>query len=187
MSVVRPDGIYYFDESSALDHYVEAGVVEERSIPWYVETNTQGANRAHDAMAHLQQANLTVGNFRGVMRYGIRGRDVNGKPVDISKLLHDSGAVSADGTTFDLESYLRIAKGMKEWFFYAGSVTEDNEVQFSTGQLSLVQYRYTPLTVNTGYDYGSVETFEYGRGGNLATDRTSDDGVPYPMIDTGRP
>jgi hypothetical protein len=57
----------------------------------------------------------------------------------------------------------------------------------SFGQVSLVQYRYSPISVNVGYEHGSVETFEYGRdvaeieGGNTIN------GVPSPMVDIGRP
>jgi hypothetical protein len=61
------------------------------------------------------------------------------------------------------------------------------EVRDSAGQISLVQYRYAPSTVNTGYEYGSVETFEYGRSSNAADARTTDSGVPMPYIDTRRP
>jgi hypothetical protein len=77
---------------------------------------------------------------------------------------------------------------MAEWFFYASSIVdEDGVVQPSSGQINLVQYRYTPVTVNTGYEWGSVETFEYGRAGNAAGDRNTVNGVPIPYVDTGRP
>ena len=61
----------------------------------------------------------------------------------------------------------------------------DGEV--STGQIDFVQYRYTPVSVNVGYEYGEVETFEYGRSQVQATDRTTFNGVPTPMADTARP
>ena len=185
MALVRPDGIYYFDEDYASDDYVDAGAVATRSIAWSLESNTQGANRAHDAWAHLQQANIQLGYFQGQLRYGIKGYDLHGKPVDISKIVRDSEAAGAEA--WDLEDNLLIRRDMKEWFFYAESVTEDDVVQPSAGQITLVQYRYTPSTVNTGYEFGSVETFEYGRAGNAADQRTTDNGVPMPYIDTRRP
>jgi hypothetical protein len=188
MSITRPDGIYYFDELKADDDYVTGGEVDQRNIAWQIETNTQGANRAHDAMAHLQQANIVVGNFQGVMRYGIRGLDMRGKMQDISKLTRDGEPVPADGSAFDLQDFLLIRRDMAEWFFYASSIVdEDGVVQPSSGQINLVQYRYTPVTVNTGYEWGSVETFEYGRAGNAAGDRNTVNGVPIPYVDTGRP
>jgi hypothetical protein len=384
MSLTRPDGIYYFDPDYANDDYVDTGEVLSRAIPWRLETNTQGANRAHDAWAHLQQANIVVGFFQGQMRYGIRGYDLHGKPVDVSKVVRDNADPGVEA--YDLEDYLLIRRVMKEWFFYAESIVEeftemqevwaearrnlfpspnaevdiagwesnaafdtkglctfersseqahtgtysikatitslvggtawidravtledtsqpitfsayvysatggvfnaeilfkaastgitipagqwtrisvtlaepeatlffgivkreatvgdvfyvddvmieygselqpyfdggtldtateryswvgsagqsvsvqetmtlvpvviDAEVRDSAGQISLVQYRYAPSTVNTGYEYGSVETFEYGRSSNAADARTTDSGVPMPYIDTRRP
>jgi hypothetical protein len=187
MSVIRPDGIYFFDDSYTLDDYVTGSEIGSRAIPWLLETNTQGANRAHDAWAHLQQVGIVVGNFQGVMEYGVRGIDLNGKMINVRKLTRDGNPVPTDGTTFDLEDYLQIRRDLKEWFFYANSVVEDDVVQPSAGQLSLVQYRYLPSTVNTGYEFGSVETFEYGRAGNAEADRNTVNGVPMPYIDTGRP
>jgi hypothetical protein len=186
MSVVRPDGLFYFDENYASDDYVMPDrTIATRAIPWKLETNTQGANRAHDAFAHLQQANIVVGNFQGVMRYGIRSWDIHGKPVDISKLTRDGNPVS--DLQFDLEDFLQIRRDLKEWFFYAESVEEDGVVQPSAGQINLVQYRYTPVSVNVGYEFGSIETFEYQRAGQPIGARTTDNGVPMPYVDTGRP
>lgn len=190
MSVVRPDGVYYLDPLYDRDDVVDPDTLEVSSefISWSLETNTQGANRAHDAWCHLQQANLVVGNFLGTMRYGIRGHDVNGKPVEISKLLRDAGTDTLGEETWDLEDYLPIQRQLKEWFFFAESATDDlGAVERSTGQLCLVQYRYTPISVNVGYEWGSVETFEYGRAGNTESDRTTVNGVPMPYLDTGRP
>jgi hypothetical protein len=187
MSLNRPDGIYYFDEELIYDEYVDGVEVAARSIPWFLETNTQGANRAHDAWAHLQQVSIIVGNFLGSMRYGIRGLDIHGKMLTREKITRDDGDYAPDGTTFDLEDYLLVGRDMKEWFFFAGSNSEDDIVLPSTGQLSLVQYRYTPSTVNTGYQWGSVETFEYARAYRPEADRNTVNGVPMPFIDTGRP
>jgi hypothetical protein len=191
LAVSTARGIFVFDEDQHVDDIlVETGGVwqpEQRSIPWLLETNTQGANRAHDAWAHLRQVSLMVGVFSGTLRYGVRGWDVHGQPIDKSKLLRSPAAVAADGLPFDLEDHLQVARDMKEWFFYAESVEEAGAVLPSQGQLSLVQYRYTPVSVNVGYEYGSVETFEYGRAGNDLAQRTTDNGVPIPMIDTRQP
>lgn len=206
MSLVHPSGIFYFDEQLGTDDYVDVvdNKVKQRSIPWLLETNTQGANRAHDAWAHLQQANLTLGFFTGKMRYGVRGYDLNGKPVHVEKVFraHDSpssyddssssSSYSSDGgdnstskKSFDVDDFLLIRRDMKEWFFFASSYTSDSVVQPSFGQITLVQYRYTPVSVNVGYEFGSVETFEYSRSGD--SDSTTDNGVPKTYIDTRRP
>ena len=59
MSIVRPDGIFVFNEDRYSDEVFNenTGVLEEAAIKWYLETNIQGANRAHDAWCNLQQAN----------------------------------------------------------------------------------------------------------------------------------
>lgn len=187
MSIVRPDGIYCFDDELAVDEYVALGsrAVQSRPIPWKIETNTQGANRAHDAWAHLQQVSISLGNFLGTMRYGVRGWDVHSKPIDISKVTNDLNAGTGEESRFDLEDHLLVRRDMKEWFFYAESVADENtgEAMPSFGQITLVQYRYTPVSVNVGYEYGSVESFEYGGGGRVP----NTDGVPVPVRDTRRP
>lgn len=187
MSVVRPDGIFYLDEDYALDDYVVDGDVLQRSIPWYLETNTQGANRAHDAWCHLQQLEITVGNFTGYMRYGILGWDRHGKAVAYEKDMKDLG--ERDGLPWDIQDQLQVKREMKEWFFYAGSRLEaDGETVLpSEGKVALVTYRYAPISVNVGYEYGSIETFEYGRTQvNTGTELTNN-GVPVPFNDQRRP
>ena len=190
MSVIRPDGIYYFDPSHHLDdHITDDFEVEGRPIPWYIETNTQGANRAHDAWAHVQQANVTFGNMEGTLHYGIRSWDVNGKPVKVEKQMRDLNAPDPL-MPWDIDDFLLIRRDLKEWFFYAGSVPDPDapdQVLPSYGQINLVQYRYTPVSVNVGYEYGSVETFEYGRAEVNWAERTTDNGVPIPAIETRRP
>lgn len=189
MAVVRPDAIFVLDELQIQDEYSESGSTNFRAIPWKMETNTQGANRAHDAWAHLQQVNVTLGSFFGKMRYGIRGWDVNGKKVEVAKITKDMRPVdlSARPLPWDIEDYLRIGRDLKEWVLFAESVVEDTAVQQSYGRINLVQYRYTPVSVNVGYDYGSVETFEYGRA-SLPTDPSTPypNGVPAPYVDPTR-
>lgn len=190
MSVVSVDGIYFFDPSYSVDEYVsDTGEILERNIPWLLETNTQGANRAHDAWCHLRQLELAVGNFVGTMRYGIRTWDLNGKALTFEKIVRNLEDVDIEQELpFDLLDQLRVAREVKEWFFFAESVTDENgELLHSSGQLDTVQYRYTPVSVNVGYDYGSVETFEYARATANWAERTTDNGVPIPVNDQRRP
>lgn len=191
MSVVRPDGIYYLDPDYDLDD-VPAGLggnVGTRTIPWKLETNTQGANRAHDAWARLRQANIIVGNFTGTMRYGIYGWDMNGKPIRVEKVYRSPhGEEAILGETFDHEDMLLINRDLKEWFFFAQSEPDEAAVpKRSFGQINLVQYRYAPISVNLGYEYGSVESFEYGHAGAPLEDRTNINGIPIPALDARRP
>lgn|GEM_PF-5575526 len=189
MAVVRPDAIFVLDELETLDEYSESGATNFRAIPWRMETNTQGANRAHDAWARLQQVNVTLGNFMGRMRFGIRGIDVNGRQVDISKVTKDVRAVDLHARVlpWDVEDFLLIRRDMKEWTLYAHSIEVDGETAMSYGRINLVQYRYTPASVNVGYEYGSVETFEYGRASSPADVGTNyPNGVPAPYVDRTR-
>lgn len=190
MSVVRPDGIFYLDPEYDLDDVALGlgGDIETRTIPWKLETNTQGANRAHDAWARLQQANITVGNFTGWMRYGIKGYDQHGKEVTVEKVYRSPhGDEALTDFPFDHDDMLRIGRDLKEWFFFAESVVEDGVHHRSYGQINLVQYRYAPISVNVGYEYGSVETFEYGHAAAPLEDRTNINGIPIPMLDARRP
>jgi hypothetical protein len=98
------------------------------------------------------------------------------------------------------EDFLLIRKQFKEWVFFAGSVdyvpvvgptfmatasaVGPNEQAFSGGQINWVQYRYTPATVNDGYEYGSIETFEYGQ--IYLPETTTDSGTPKPYVDLSR-
>lgn len=204
MSIIRPDGIFVFNEDRYSDERfnVDTGVLEDVPIKWYLETNIQGANRAHDAWCNLQQSNAMVGNFVGQLRYGIRGKDVNGKDIEIEKILVSTnpppdvvteqeivdGYVMPTLSPTEREDYLLVRKIMKEWVFFAGSVNDevDDELvpRFGGGQVNSVQYRYTPATVNVGYEYGSIETFEYGD--SALANATTDSGTPKPYVDMSR-
>lgn len=187
LGLVHPSGVFAFDERKGTDDYVAGdGTVASRSIPWMLETNTQGANRAHDAWAHLRQVSLTLGSFTGRMRYGVRGLDMNGRWVTAEKIYDQDAHVLGSGLPFDAEDHLHVARELKEWFFFASSTETAGVVDPSFGQLSLVQYRYTPVSVNVGYDYGQVETFEYSRAVAGAESMT-DNGTPQPYLDTRRP
>lgn len=189
MAVVRPDAIFVLDELQTQDEFSESGTTNFRAIPWKMETNTQGANRAHDAWAHLQQVNVTLGNFMGRMRFGIRGHDVHGMPVEVAKVTKDLRDVdlTARPLPWDLEDYLLVRRDLKEWTLFAESVETPDGTALSYGRINLVQYRYTPASVNVGYEYGSVETFEYGRA-SAPTDPGTfyPNGVPAPYVDTSR-
>jgi len=180
VGVSTPDGLFYLDEEAREDDYVSAGQVLQRPIPWYFETNTQGASRAHDAWAHLQGLLVTVGNFSGSMRYGVRGHTINGKPHEVEKTFTYVRALDEFIPQWDVEDQLLVRRDFKEWVFFAGSI----DGQPSWGQLSAVQYRYTPVSVNVGYEFGSVETFEYGAG---TVDGYSENGIPLPYMDYSQP
>jgi hypothetical protein len=184
MGVTTPEGIFYLDPLARVDDYVDPqGRVLQRPIEWRIESNTQGANRAHDAWAHLQQLVVTVGDFQGTMRYGIRGLSAQGKVVDVSKEFTDTHPAATGAPTWDVDDYLQIRRELKEWAFYAGSVPG----KASSGLISAVQYRYAPISVNVGYEFGSVETFEYGRNASMGPDGYTTNGVPVPMQDFARP
>jgi hypothetical protein len=189
MAVVRPDAIFVLDELQTQDEYSADGTTAFRAIPWKMESNTQGANRAHDAWCNLQQVNITLGNFMGRMRFGIRGRDVNGMTVEVAKITKDLREVdlAARPLPWDLEDYLLIRRQLKEWSLFAESVETPDGTALSYGRINLVQYRYTPISVNVGYEYGSVETFEYGRASAASDPGTNyPNGVPLPYVDTSR-
>jgi len=186
LGLMHPTGMYVFDEKRGTDDFIEGGAAGTRPIPWKLETNTQGANRAHDAWAHLRQVSLTLGSFTGRMRYGIRGLDMNGRWIEVEKVYAQHEHVLGEDLPFDAEDHLHVARELKEWFFFASSTETDGVVDASFGQLSLAQYRYTPVSVNVGYDYGQVETFEYGRAVAGAESLTTN-GVPQPYLDTRRP
>lgn len=180
VGVSTPAGLFYLDEDARLDDYVSDDLVLQRPIPWYFETNTQGASRAHDAWAHLQGLLVTIGNFSGSMRYGVRGHTLNGKPADVEKTFTYVRPLDDSIPQWDVDDQLLIRRDFKEWFFFAGSI--DGEP--SWGQMSAVQYRYTPVSVNVGYEFGSVETFEYGAG---VVAGYSENGIPLPYMDYSQP
>lgn len=189
VAISRPESIFVFDELKITDDTSASGGTVQKGIPWKLETNTQGANKAHDAWAHLQQANVTFGMWRGSIKYGVRGWDLNGRAVEVSKVYHrplDEGDLANRPLPFDINDFLLIRRDLMEWYFFAESITEGTTVKPSHGRISYVQYRFAPISVNVGYEYGSIETFEYGRSSIGATSNT-DNGVPQPYIDTRRP
>ena len=180
MAITSGPNIFVFDPEQDHDDVWENGHWVQKGIPWEAITNTQGANRAHDAWSLLQQVNVTFGNFTGECVYGIRGKDAYGQPVEISKhyVAPTRGHDPLD--RYDMEDFLLVRRIMKEWeFFWRSAPRPKNR---SYGSVNFVQYRYTPATVNVGYEYGSVETFEYGS-------RISQysNGTPMPMADVTKP
>jgi hypothetical protein len=129
---------------------------------------------------------ISLGNWHGTITWGMRGKEINGKTVNLSKRTTDITPMG--DMPYDFEDTLQIRRDMKEWYFYASSVeTEDPALIYGGGQINTIQYRYTPSTVNTGYEFGSVETFEYGRDVAGAVTSTTVDGVPLPFPDRSRP
>lgn len=174
LGILRPDGVFYLDPYYRQDDVVldasGSYMVTQRPISWYFETNTQGANRAHDAWCNLQQVAPTFGNMTGTVRYGIKAHTIDGKRSDVEKIYQDFRPMEHAKATWDVQDMLLVRRNMVEWFFYAGSV----EGEYSHGNISAVQYRYTPVSVNVGYEYGSIETFEYGRNAYGALDAYGD-------------
>lgn len=212
MSVTRPEGVYYFDPHTEFDHLIEMTppetwpeifdpswndpensllTVDPKPFLWHIETNTQGANRAHDAWAHLQKVTVSFGNFKGAVRWGIRGTDLHGRSVNISKIYQDFNPLNPEqDLTSNIEDVLQVKRDMKEWVFYSHTVTNNDvepaEHEPMFGQINSVMYSYTPVSVNVGYEHGSVETFEYGHATAQWGVGTTDAGVPMPYTDTSR-
>lgn len=186
MGVVRPEGIYRLDELQWMDQWADG----ERAIPWFFQTNTNGANKALDGYVDLHQVNPTFGDAYGTIRYGIQGWTEHGKPLDISKVYRQHIDIEPGRELpFDHEDKLLIQRRLHQWFFSAGSVVdhETKEVRPSFGRINKVAFMFTPATRNVGYELGSVQTMEYAHANNVWTDRTSINGIPIPELDPRRP
>jgi hypothetical protein len=190
LGLARPEGLFVFDSNKVTDDTAASGTTVQRPIPFKMETNTQGANRAHDAWAYLKQMNIVLSNWRGYIRYGLRGYDNNGLAVEVYKDYRskDAGpyALSARDMPFDIQDFLQIGRTMKEWFFFAESRSDGSGTLPGYGQVNYVQYGYTPASVNIGGEFGSVETFEYSRDVTGYSSNTFN-GVPEPYIDSRQP
>ena len=81
---------------------------------------------------------------------------------------------------YDQEDHLLVRRVMKEWEFFWQSAPKPKNRSY--GSVNYVQYRYAPVSVNVGYEYGSVETFEYGQRSS-----NTGNGVPHPFADVARP
>lgn len=181
MGLTQGRSIFVFDPEKDNDHQLVDGEWAERGIAWEAETNTQGANRSHDAWAYVQQLEVTFGNFTGECEYGIRGIDVNGKEIEVKKTYISPQSRSHDPLErYDQTDYLRIERTMREWRFFWKSAPRPKRRTY--GSISFVQYRFTPASVNVGYAYGTVESFEYGK----PTPQFYN-GVPIPFVDNRLP
>lgn len=190
LGLSRPEGLFVFDSSKVTDDTAASGATVQRAIPFKMETNTQGANRAHDAWAYLKQLNIVLANWRGYIRYGLRGFDNNGLQVEVFKDYRSKEAGPYAPiprmNPFDIHDFLRIARTLKEWYFFAESQTDGGVTLPGYGQINYVQYAYTPASVNIGGEFGSVETFEYSRDVDAMPSNTFN-GVPEPYIDSRQP
>ena len=182
MAITSGNSIFVFDPEQDHDDVwdPETSTWVEEGIPWEIITNTQGANKAHDAWSMLQQVNVTFGNFTGECVYGIRGKDVNGQMIEVVK--HYVSPVKGHDPLdrYDQLDHLQVRRHMMEWEFFWRSA--DRPKNRSYGSINFVQYRYTPSSVNVGYEYGSVETFDYAE-----RDSSMSNGVPMPFADTLKP
>jgi hypothetical protein len=97
--------------------------------------------------------------------------------------MSDDGAIPEDGTSWDIDDMMQVRRDLKEWFFFASSVDGKDGV----GSISYVQYRYTPVSVNIGYELGSIETFEYGSNTENGANGYAVNGVPRTNVDYTRP
>jgi hypothetical protein len=190
LGLARPEGIFVFDADKVTDDTAASGTTVQRPIPFKMETNTQGANRAHDAWAYLKQMNITLANWRGYLRYGLRGFDNNGLKVEVYKDYRSKEegpyAPIPRMSPFDISDFLRIGRTLKEWYFFAENRTDGSGVLPGYGQVNYVQYGYTPASVNIGGEFGSVETFEYSRD-VAGLPSTTFNGVPEPFFDSLQP
>lgn len=182
ISVTKPDGLYYLDPYAYQDDVVVEGYIVKKPIAWRFETNVQGGNRAHDAWVRLQQAQITVGNFYGTALFGIRGADTSGNIVDVNKIFSDERPVQDVVARWDVQDFILIRRDMREWTFYGSSVPD----KVSTATIQHVLYRYTPISVNVGYEYGSPLTEEYNRNVQYGPDAYSENGIPIPYVDMRR-
>jgi hypothetical protein len=190
LGLARPEGIFIFDSDKVTDDAAASGTTLQQPISFKMETNTQGANRAHDAWAYLKQMNVVLANWRGHLRYGLRGFDNNGLKVEVVKDYRskETGpyAPIPRMNPFDIHDFLQIGRTMKEWYFFAENGTDGSGVLPGFGQVNYVQYGYTPASVNIGGEFGSVETFEYSR--DVAGYPSSTfNGVPEPYVDSRQP
>lgn len=180
MSIARGDSLFIFDPEYDNDDYWDGTGWDVEGIAWEAVTNTQGANRAHDAWAHLQQLEVTFGNFTGECVYGVRGVDLNGKIVEVEKHYISPETGHSPFDRFDQSDTMLVRRGMRAWEFFWRSA--DRPKVRSYGSVSYVQYRYTPLSVNIGYEMGTVESFEYGSQPEMFSN-----GVPTPFADVIKP
>ena len=123
---------------------------------------------------------INLGDFLGSMRYGMRGLTLNGfRRIEISEFTA-VGVDENDGVDLGRRGHAAGAQGHEGVVFCSGRWwTTQGRARLG----GLAQYRYTPVTVNVGYEYGSVETFEYGAN----PEGYSLNGIPLTYMDYTRP
>ncbi|QJD52897.1 hypothetical protein SEA_PHEDRO_45 [Microbacterium phage Phedro] len=196
MAIVKPDAIFIFDELSFADEYAQGADTLLRNIPWKLETNTLGANRAHDAWAQLYQAMIHAGDWIGSFEWGIRGTDVRGNPVEVKKISHTpqentgvtliNGIVGGGVDLGDATDWLQIKKDLMEWTLFVRSIEKDGETVMFYGQIDFVQFMLMQQSTNVNTELGSIETFQYQRNARNGNNNVTRNGVPMPM-NTSRP
>ena len=195
MSVVTPTAIFILDQYSFVDDVEDVdGNTVNRVIPWFFETNTLGANSRHDIQVYLQQTFMHFGDWLGKCHWGIRGHEGYGRDMTFTKEFQGNqvdpidwpalnGKVSTALDLGDTTDPILIQKMFTEWTLWGRSIP--NEPSF--GQIDMAQFRFAQLSVNNGYELGSVQTFEYARNVATGNDAVSQNGVQRPVSDTRRP
>lgn len=177
MTVVQDGNIFALDPDSHWDETWDGEKWKQEHIEWEIIINTHGANRSHDAWCMLQQANVTFGSFVGECEYGVRGTEVNGRALEVKKVYRSQWQTADTLYPYDNQDMLLIRRHMMEWEFFWRSTGN-----FGHGEINFIQYRYTPASVNVGYEYGSIETFEYGTPSDEYVN-----GIPTPFADVSKP
>ena len=180
MAVVQGPSIFLLDPEYDSDDVWADNKWTEVGIPWQAVTNTLGANKQHDAWAHVQQMNVTFGNFTGECEYGLRGKDVYGNDVEVRKHYVSPFRTHDKLERFDNTDFLLVRKDLKEWEFFWESASRPKERSY--GCVSYVQFMFSPRSINVGYEYGSVETLQYGE---LTPNYPN--GIPSPFGDVSKP
>lgn len=199
MSVVTPSAIFLLDPLTYMDEFPTAeGSTETRAIPWRWETNTLGANTRRDTEVMVRKADLHLGDWFGTMKWGVRTWDAHGRAMDLNKVFQDV----QEGITLplpnhqidplydlgDTSDHLQLRLPMTEWTVYAESrVDKDGNILPSHGQVNMARFQFTQRSVNSGYQDGVIQSFEYGRNVASGNDSYSQNGIPRPNQDTRRP
>ena len=193
MSVTTPDAIFVLDPFSYADEKVGEATTTHVPIPWKFETNMLGANSRRDVEVMLQRCVISLGDWTGKMRWGLKGWDSHGRPMNINKVFqgNQEGYAIPDETFHidqaadlgDTEDILQIKVPITEWTLSAESLPGE----YSYGQFNMARFQFIQTSVNTGYELGSIQTVDYARNVARGNNRISDNGIPRPTADPRRP
>lgn len=196
MAVVKPDAIFIFDEMAYADEYAVGADTQIKNIRWSLETNTLGANKAHDVWALLYQAQIHIGDFVGQFEWGVKGYDVHGRYVERVKVTHENqdntgistanGRIGGSVDLGDTTDFLEIKRDLMEWTLFARSVVTDDVTEMFFGQIDFVQFMLMQQSTNVNTELGSIQTFEYQRNAAYGGNAITQNGIPMPM-NTRRP